>query len=145
MIEGTGTQRGEKPAITKLTHVTILVRDYDEALRFYTEALGFEKRADQTFGPCAHWLTVAPKGQDIQIVLQKPEPALHGEAGAKKMSERIGQGTTWVLGTDDCQKTYEEFSARGVKFTGPPREVPWAVQAVFQDLYGNSFALVQPR
>ena len=127
----------------KLGNVTILVRDYDEALKFYTEVLGFEKRADQKFGPGDRWVTIAAPGQDIQIVLQKPEPSMHGEEGARKMMDRIGQNPTWVLSTEDCRKTYEQYSSRGVKFAEPPKEQPWGTQAVFKDLYGNSYALVQ--
>jgi predicted enzyme related to lactoylglutathione lyase len=129
----------------RLGNVTILVRDYDEALKFYTETLGFEKRSDQKFGPGARWVTVAAPGQDIQIVLQKPEPSMHGEENAKKMAKRIGQNPTWVLATDDCRKTYELYSSRGVKFNEPPMEMPWGTQAVFQDLYGNSFAILESR
>jgi predicted enzyme related to lactoylglutathione lyase len=126
----------------KIGMVTILVRDYDEALKFYTERLGFEKKMDEKFGPGARWLSVALPGQDLQIVLQKPEPSMHGEARAKKMFDLIGQSPTWVISTDDCRKTYEVLKARGVNFSDPPKEQPWGTQAVFQDLYGNSFALV---
>jgi predicted enzyme related to lactoylglutathione lyase len=127
----------------RLGNVTILVRDYDEALQFYTEVLGFEKRFDQKFGPSARWVTVGTADQDVQIVLQKPEPAMHGEENARKMTERIGQNPTWVISTDDCRKTYELYSSRGVKFSEPPKETPWGIQAVFKDLCGNSYALVQ--
>lgn len=127
----------------RLGSVTILVGDYDEALKFYTKTLGFEKRSDEHFGPGARWVTVAAPGQDIQIILQKPEPAMHGEENARKMAERIGQNPTWVLATDDCKKTYQLYSSRGVKFNEPPKEMPWGTQAVFKDLYGNSYALVE--
>jgi predicted enzyme related to lactoylglutathione lyase len=127
----------------RLGNVTVLVRDYDEALRFYTEVLEFEKRSDQAFGPGARWVTVAAPGQDVQIILQKPEPAMHGEEAARKMTERIGQNPTWVIATEDCRKTYELYSSRGVQFTDPPKQMPWGTQAVFKDLYGNSYALVQ--
>jgi predicted enzyme related to lactoylglutathione lyase len=126
----------------RLGNVTILVRDYDEALKFYTETLGFEKRMDQSIGP-VRWLTVAASGQDVQIILQKPDPAVHGEESAKRMTERIGQNATWVILTDDCRKTHELYSSRGVRFTETPKEQPWGTQAVFKDLYGNSYALVQ--
>jgi predicted enzyme related to lactoylglutathione lyase len=129
----------------RLGNVTILVHDYDEALKFYTDVLGFEKRSDQKFGPGARWVTVAAPGQDVQIVLQKPEPSMHGEENARRMTERIGQNPTWVLATDDCRKTYELYSSRGVKFNEPPKDMPWGTQAVFKDLYGNSYALVQSR
>jgi predicted enzyme related to lactoylglutathione lyase len=131
--------------ITRLIRVTILVRDQDEALRFYTEKLGFEKRADVTFGPAMRWLTVAPAGQrDIEIVLRKPEVAMHGEENARQMLEMVGQGTTWVFACEDCRATYAELRGRGVTFTSEPQEQPYGVEAVFRDLYGNSFSLLQP-
>jgi predicted enzyme related to lactoylglutathione lyase len=129
----------------KLGNVTILVRDYDEALRFYTEVLGFEKRSDQQYDRSARWVTVAAPGQDVQIVLLRPEPAMHGEARAHAMTERIGQNPTWVLVADDCRRTFEQYAARGVQFTEPPKEMPWGTQAAFKDLYGNAYALVQSR
>jgi predicted enzyme related to lactoylglutathione lyase len=88
---------------------------------------------------------VGSPGQDVQIILQKPEPAMRGEENARRMTERIGQNATWVLVTDDCRKTYELYSSHGVKFSEPPKETPWGTQAVFKDLYGNSYALVQSR
>lgn len=131
--------------ITKLIRVTILVRDQDEALKFYTEKLGLEKKADMTFGPGMRWLTVAPKDQkDLEIVLLKPEPAMNGDEVAKVLASRVGQGTPWVLATDNCQKTYEDLVSRGVKFTTPPKQQMYGVEAVFEDLYGNPFSLLQP-
>lgn len=129
--------------IRKLDHVTILVRDYDEALKFWTEKMGLEVRPDQMFGPGVRWLTVGPKDQpDLEIVLQKPEPTMHGEEGARRMEEQIGKSTTWVFSTDDCQQTYEALSARGVEFTRAPKEQFYGKEAIFKDPYGNSFVLV---
>ncbi len=131
--------------IGSLSRVTILVRDQEEALKFYTEKLGLEKRADGTFGPGIRWLAVAAKGQsEPEIVLQKPNPMIHGEEGAKALDSRIGQGTTWVFTTDDCAKTYEELQSRGVVFSSPPQQRPYGLEAIFEDLYGNAFSLVQP-
>ncbi len=129
--------------ITHLARVTILVRDQDEALRFYTEKLGFQKRADVPMG-ATRWLTVAPSGQrELEIVLQQPDPAFHGEERARQMLERIGQSTTWVLATDDCQGDYERLSALGVRFASPPQRQMYGTEAVLLDLYGNSFSLLQ--
>ena len=129
--------------ITHLARVTILVRDQDEALRFYTDKLGFEKRADMPMG-ATRWLTVAPTGQrDLEIVLQQPDPAFHGEEGARAMLERVGQNTTWVLATSDCQGDYERLSALGVRFASPPQRQMYGTEAVLLDLYGNSFSLLQ--
>jgi predicted enzyme related to lactoylglutathione lyase len=132
--------------IQKLEVVTIVVRDYDEALAFYTEKLGFTKISDQVFGPGIRWITVAPAGQSSpQITLQKPEAAMHGEAHAKQMLELVGKNPTWSFNTDDCRKTYEELKGRGVHFSQPPTEQMWGVEALFQDLYGNTFSLLEPR
>jgi predicted enzyme related to lactoylglutathione lyase len=127
----------------RLNVVTVVVDDYENALKFYTDVLGFEKRTDMQLGPASRWLTVAAPGQDVEILLQKPDPAVHGAAHAKRLSERVGEGTTWVLATDDCHASYELLRSRGARFTEAPKEVPWGTQAVLKDLYGNTFALVQ--
>lgn len=129
--------------ISKLAHVTVLVRDQDEALHFYTEVLGLEVRQDVPFGPGMRWLTVAPPGQkEPEIVLQQPG-SYHDEATTRQMLERVGQGTAWVFNTDDCRLAYETLSSRGVKFTSPPEQQPWGLQAIFEDLYGNAFVLLE--
>jgi predicted enzyme related to lactoylglutathione lyase len=145
-LEGAGVSpQGGIAVITRLSHVTILVHDQDEALRFYTEKLGFEKRSDVAFGPGMRWLTVAPAGQsDLEIVLQKPDPAMHGEESAQQMQEMVGRGTTWVFECDDCRATYATLRERGVEFQSELREEPYGIEAVFVDLYGNSFSLLQP-
>jgi predicted enzyme related to lactoylglutathione lyase len=128
--------------IEKLMLVTIVVKNQAEALDFYTKTLGFEKRAD--FAPPGNprWLTVAPKGQDIEISLW--------EAGSK--SARVppshhqpGIGTQWNFKTADCRKTFAELKARGVKFVSEPVEYPYAIGAEFTDPDGNHFSIVQPR
>ena len=130
--------------ITKIGHVTVLVRDEDEALAFYCGILGFEKRSDVEFGPGMRWVTVGPPGQsEIEVVLQKPNPLMHGEEGARRLEARIGQGTTWVLHTDDIEAEYERLKAEGVYFTGEIRQQPWGRDAMFTDLYGNVFNLLQ--
>jgi predicted enzyme related to lactoylglutathione lyase len=130
--------------ITKLVHVTVIVRDQEEALRFYTEKLGMEKREDRTMGTY-RWLTVAPKGSAVAIVLQKPAAPFQQPDEIERMLAEVGHGTTWVVESDDCVKDYEAMQGRGVTFTSAPSELPWGVSAVFQDLYGNKFNLCQPR
>ncbi len=133
----------------RLTHVTVVVRDQDEALKFYVEKLGFEKRSDDsTSMPGLRWLTVSPPGQkDIEIVLNKPDPRMMGkqhEEMMKKLMDSIGKNPTWVLWTDDCKGAYEMLSKRGVKFPFPPQKQPFGISAVFVDLYGNPYNLVEP-
>lgn len=118
-------------AIDKVSTVTIAVRDQDEALTWYTEMLGFEKRVDQT-GEGFRWLTVAPPQQaEVEFLL------------ASWFPDRVGQNATWVLSTRDCKNAYEELKERGVKFSQEPQAKPWGIEAVFADLYGNKYALVQ--
>ena len=128
----------------RLIRVTVLVRDQDEALKWFIEKLGFKKMADQQMGPTMRWLTIAPESQkDMEIVLLKPDPAVHGKKGAQELTEQIGKGTSWVLQVNDCQKTYQELQARGVKFKAPPAQRPYGLEALFNDLYGNPWVLVQ--
>ena len=127
--------------IDRLGHVTVLVRDQDEALRFYTELLGLRKCQDVVFAPGMRFLTVAPEGQkEPEIILHQPS-GWHDEKTAKRMLERVGQSTSWVFNTDDCRHTYEILSSRGVQFLSPPEEGPWGLRAIFEDLYGNRFVL----
>ena len=131
--------------ITKLAQVSIIVRDQDEALQFYTKKLGLEKRADDSSMPGFRWLTVAPKGQtDVEIVLFQPG-FFQDEAATKTLLDRVGESTHWVFQTDNCRKEYETLSSRGVKFVGPPEDQPWGVQAIFEDLYENQFVLLEPK
>lgn len=130
--------------ITHLARVTIAVRDQDEALAFYTETLGFRKLSDVEFGPGMRWLTVAPQRQtELEIVVQQPHPEMHGDERARELAASVGKSPTWVLATDDCQGDYAALIARGVTFTAPPTEQPYGLEAVFVDLYGNSFSLLE--
>src|SRR6266496_1925421 len=129
---------------TQLTMVPILVRDQDEALYFYTEKLGLEKRTDVTFGAGMRLLTVAPKDQKKpEIALAKPDETLHNTDRINELMEHIGQGAPWIFDTDDCRKTYETLLARGVKFVRGPTKQFYGVEAVFEDPFGNTFSLLE--
>jgi catechol 2,3-dioxygenase-like lactoylglutathione lyase family enzyme len=110
-----------------------LVKDYDEALRWYTDVLGLKKVEDASFGPGRRWLVVAGEGQASPgIVLEVPPNA------AK--AERMGKETNWVFGVNDCFAFYEQLRSKGVHFLDPAKRQPWGtVQAVFEDPYGNIF------
>jgi catechol 2,3-dioxygenase-like lactoylglutathione lyase family enzyme len=118
-------------AIDRVSAVTIAVADQDEALAWYTEKLGFEKKVDVR-SPRFRWLTVAPPQQvDVEFLLASWFPDL------------IGKNATWVLSTRDCQGGYDELKAKGVEFRQKPELRPWGIEAIFTDLYGNKYALVQ--
>ncbi len=117
--------------IERVSTITIAVKDENEALRWFTEKLGFEKRLDLS-GPGLRWLTVAPKNQkEVQFLL------------ATWFPDKVGKNATCVVDTLDCRKTYEELRSRGVKFKQEPQDRPYGLEAVFQDLCGNTYALVQ--
>src|SRR5689334_21831532 len=135
--------------IKRLSVTGVYVKDLNEALRFYTEKLGFEIRADITnYG--YRWLTVGVKGQpDLEISLN---PLTLGnsvtEEDVKMLSKLLEGGKLGggVLSTDDCQKTYEDMKAKGVEFLQPPTDRPYGIiEAVFKDNSGNWFVLSQPK
>jgi uncharacterized glyoxalase superfamily protein PhnB len=131
--------------IDKLTIVTLIVRDQAEALKFYTEKLGFEKRMDSPMGDGMEkmrWLTMAPKGGEVEITLQSTS-WFKGEE-RERMEKLVGQNPTMVFSVTDCRQTYEELKSRGVPFRTGPEEMPWGMQAMALDLYGNELLLVEP-
>ncbi|MFD2615336.1 VOC family protein [Paenibacillus gansuensis] len=126
--------------VKKIGHLTLLVADYEEAIDFYTDKLGFELMADNKFGPDMRWVTVAPaRDSETAIVFVKADSA--------EKAERVGSQAAghvfFVLETDDCRGDYERMKAKGVKFFGEPKQVPWGVEVVFEDLYGNRLDLLQ--
>jgi catechol 2,3-dioxygenase-like lactoylglutathione lyase family enzyme len=119
-------------SIERIACITVAVKDQDEALAWFTEKLGFVKRVDRA-GNGIRFLTVSPKDQpDLQMIL------------ASWFPDYVGKNATAVVYTDDCRATYDELAARGVEFTEPPQPRPFGLQAVFKDLYGNSYALLEP-
>ena len=131
--------------ITQFAVISVLVHNQDEALRFYTEKLGFEKRSDVSYGLGMRWLTVAPKGRrKPEIALAKPDVALHGEERTQDLLQRIGQGTCCIFDTRNCWRAYERLRAKGVTFVSEPVEQAYGVEAIFTDPDGNKFALLQP-
>jgi catechol 2,3-dioxygenase-like lactoylglutathione lyase family enzyme len=133
----------------RIANTQVWVHDQDEALAFYTEKLGMEVRSDVTMAEMGdfRWLTVGPPGQDdIAIVLMAiPGPPMIDDATAAEISDLMGKGFagTVFLTTDDCQKSYEELSARGVEFVETPEARPYGIDAGFRDPSGNSLRLTQ--
>lgn len=131
--------------ITRLSHATIWVKDQSAALEFYRDKLGFEIKTDASMGEF-RWLTVGPKGQDLELVLMPaaPNPMMDDETLEllRKLIDKGAMGAG-VFNTDDCRKTYEELSARGVEFRQEPKEQPYGIEAIFVDNSGNWFSLSQ--
>lgn len=113
----------------KITHVALVVKNQDEAVEFYTKKVGFEKRADYNPPAGERWVTVAPKGQDLELVLTK--------AGSNNSTTHI------TMSVDDCKNASAELKAQGVKFKQEPLEHPYGISAIFVDPDGNSFHINQ--
>jgi catechol 2,3-dioxygenase-like lactoylglutathione lyase family enzyme len=132
----------------KLSHAFLYVTDQDEALDWYTNKLGLDVRSDVTMEEVGmRWLTVgSPEQPDVEITLLIPGPPPLSEEQGEEVKRLLAQGALngLIFQTDDCRKTYEELSARGVEFTEPPEERFYGVDAGFRDPFGNPFRLVQP-
>ena len=131
--------------LNKLILTSIIVRDQDEALKFYTDTLGFIMKHDFMIpgGQGERWLTIAPLNQkELEIRLRKPR-ASENELILREMSRTIGRGSSWTFSTDDCVKTHEELSNKGVKFISRPSKSVNGVEAVFEDLDGNRFTILE--
>jgi predicted enzyme related to lactoylglutathione lyase len=129
--------------IEKLATVVIVVKDQTRALDFYTNVLGFEKRTDITPPGSQRWVTVAPKGQDIEMSLF--QVGSYSDPKTPQNKWRPGSSPTWTLKTSDCHKDFEELKSRGVKFNErEPGQYPWGLVATFTDPDGNNFSLLQP-
>ncbi|WP_292388240.1 VOC family protein [Methanosarcina sp. UBA5] len=130
--------------IEDMTHVMLFVKDYNEALDFYTNKLGFVKVTDVSPVPGWRFLSVAPNGQGTEIILHVPNPAMQGEAEAKRETELIGKTPALIFKVDDCKKTCDELRAKGVTIVEEPGEAPYGIQAHIVDLYGNPLWLIEP-
>jgi catechol 2,3-dioxygenase-like lactoylglutathione lyase family enzyme len=133
----------------RIATAQVWVHDQDEALAFYTDKLGMEVRADVTLAEMGNfrWLTVGPKEQpDVSIVLMAiPGPPMIDDETAGQIATLTAKGFagTVFLTTDDCQKSYEELSDRGVEFVETPEARPYGIDAGFRDPSGNSIRLTQ--
>lgn len=125
-----------------LGHVTLVVRDYDEALAFYTQSLGFQLTEDTDLGDGKRWVLVRPPASTgTDLLLAK---AVNPEQ-ASRIGNQTGGRVFMFLNTDDFWRDYREMTARGVKFREAPREEAYGTVAVFEDLYGNQWDLLQLR
>ena len=126
--------------MARLGAVSLLVHDYDEALAFYVGKLGFEPVEDADMEGGRRWVTVRPRGGQTSLLLAK--------ATTPEQTARVGDqagGRVWLfLETDDFARDHAAFSAAGVRFREAPRREPYGMVAVFEDLYGNAWDLIQP-
>ncbi len=120
--------------------VTLVVSDYDEALAFFVDALGFAVIEDTPLGGGKRWAVVAPPGSTgASLLLARavtPEQLAH-------VGNQTGGRVAFFLHTDDFWRDYRHMQSRGVRFAEEPRQEPYGTVVVFYDLYGNKWDLVQ--
>jgi len=122
--------------------VSLVVREYDEAIAFYVEVLGFTLVED-SFVPAQNkrWVVVAPPGAtESRLLLARASNAEQ----ATRIGNQTGGRVSLFLYTDDFERDCRNYKARGVRFVREPRNEPYGTVAVFQDLYGNLWDLLQP-
>ena len=121
-------------------YVAVVVRDYDEAIAFYTVALGFDLVEDTRLEGGRRWVLVRPGAGGTALLLAR--------AATPEQEARIGDQTggrvAFFLHTDDFRGDYEAMKARGVRFREEPRREAYGTVAVFEDLYGNRWDLLEP-
>src|SRR5687767_10071231 len=119
--------------------VALLVHDYDEAVVYFRDCLGFDLVEDTDLGGGKRWVVVAPPGGGTALLLARaatPEQAA-------RVGDQTGGRVFLFLRTDDFQRDYHAFRARGVAFTEEPRRESYGTVAVFTDLYGNRWDLIE--
>lgn len=122
--------------------IALTVRDYDEALAFYVDRLGFEPVEDTDMGGGKRWVRVRPPGATgTELLLAKAI----GDEQLASVGKQAGGRVFLFLETDDFWRDHRALVARGVRFVREPKEEPYGIVAVFEDLYGNRFDLIERR
>ncbi|MEV6396133.1 VOC family protein [Streptomyces sp. NPDC051907] len=122
--------------------VTLVVRDYDEAIAFYTDALGFELVEDTDRGDGSRWVVVRPSGAGAGSALLLARAKNEAERG--RVGAQTGGRVGFFLHTEDFARDHARMTAAGVRFLEEPRHETYGSVAVFEDLYGNRWDLLQP-
>jgi catechol 2,3-dioxygenase-like lactoylglutathione lyase family enzyme len=120
--------------------LALLVNDYDEAIAWYTRALGFELVGDTDMGNGKRWVLLAPPGsQETRLLLARAQ----GEEQTSRVGNQTGGRVFLLLHTDDFQRDWQNMRAQGVHFREQPRHEAYGTVAVFDDLYGNGWDLLE--
>jgi catechol 2,3-dioxygenase-like lactoylglutathione lyase family enzyme len=131
----------ETPA-RKIATVAVVVADYDEAIAWYTQRLGFSLAQDVDLGGGKRWVTVCPvEATGAQLLLARAD----GDDQRSRIGDQTGGRVFLFLETDDFFRDHEAMVARGVEFREEPRREAYGTVAVFADLYGNLWDLIEPR
>ena len=125
----------------RIGEIALLVRNYEEAIFWFTQKLGFVLTADAPVPPNERWVTVAPLGGEAAVRLARAET----EGQRAQIGHQADDRVLLYLHTDDFARDHALYAARGVRFIEPPRQETYGTVAVFLDLYGNRWDLIQRR
>jgi catechol 2,3-dioxygenase-like lactoylglutathione lyase family enzyme len=124
-----------------IAHLALVVKDYDEAIHFYTEKLGFSLIEDTVLSETKRWVLVAPPGSgECSLLLAKAA----GSAQQNTVGNQTGGRVFLFLYTDNFYRDYEAMLGKGIHFIRPPVREEYGTVAVFEDLYGNLWDLIEP-
>ena len=125
----------------RIAHIALVVYDYDDAIEFYTQKLDFQLLEDTKLSDDKRWVMVAPKGaKECCLLLAKAV----NERQTTFVGNQTGGRVFLFLFTDDFWRDYEKLKSRKVKFARPPQNFEYGTVAVFEDLYGNMWDLIEP-
>jgi catechol 2,3-dioxygenase-like lactoylglutathione lyase family enzyme len=123
-----------------IAHIALVVNDYDEAIEFYTKKLNFTLLADTVMSPTKRWVLVAPPGSnECALLLAKGANAIQ----RSRIGNQTGGRVFLFLKTDDFWRDYKDMVAKGITFARPPKEEDYGTVAVFEDLYGTLWDLIE--
>lgn len=125
----------------KLAAVTYLVRDYDEAIQWFVDVLGFELLEDIALGDDKRWVRVWSHNSGTCLLLARAV----GPEQVAAIGKAAGGRVAYFLHTDDFARSFKHMESRNVKFRETPRHEVYGTVAVFEDLYGNAWDLIEPR
>ena len=127
--------------VQNIDAVTLVVRDYDEAIEFYTRKVGFDLVEDTPLGDGKRWVLMAPPGSNgPRLLLAKAD----GERQQARVGDQTGGRVFLFLQTDDFDRDHAAMQAAGVRFREAPRKEAYGTVAVFEDLHGNLWDLIEP-
>ncbi|HTL07478.1 MAG TPA: VOC family protein [Chitinophagaceae bacterium] len=123
----------------ELIQLALVVADYDEAIRFYTQQLGFTLVEDTVLSETKRWVLVRPAGSSGACLLLAKAA---NDAQQSRIGNQTGGRVFLFLQTDDFWRDYNAYTAAGIRFIRPPEEQAYGTVAVFEDLYGNLWDLI---
>lgn len=125
-----------------LAHIALVVKNYDEAIDFYCNKLGFELKEDTVMSETKRWVVVQPKGEgSCSLLLAKAM----GDEQEIRIGNQTGGRVFLFLYTDGFWRDYNNYTSKGIEFVREPKEETYGTVAVFKDLYGNLWDLIEPK